>query len=667
MKHLFVLFFAFLVISVRAGENPWMEVPLSAKAPEMTGKLSDPLWQGAPAFRLDANVASAPAKRAAALTMPTTFRVIRTDQALYFGFECTNLDSPDLKTRKRGRDQSVYEDEGIEIFLDVNNRSDYFHLIVNASGSLYDGRMMNSSWDGDWETATNITNGKWTAEVRIPFATIGGPPAEGAYWLLNIGRNAHGQGSKSETSAWASAGFHRPVGFLAFGPIDPRPEFENLAKELRGIANMEPYLQSAGRKEFDSIRAEFQELRGSNPAPLACPAYIKLLEQCERLSGRLPAVQTEGLCRMILDGDEGLNHPLARLQPNGTFVAPSWRMQPGNPDFFSLTVQKTTPAEDSPEDRVVCTLTFAAIEYISPVRLDQFQRVFQIIDTENNARYELCHGYTRKQPERVGIWVARRIKSHADGVLLDLLNRTGPATGMSIDVSPDGSSAGIGISSRFTEPGDSFRLGDATSAYPSLPLDREDDKKERFLIAPRTPFFSNSDPVKGFLLIPFKMDALEIISSVGHDRTTSTAVYLQTASAFSFYFAPGAGSTPAEVAPDPNWVATALELTLSGNIDPPIRRGQRRTEELLKLAKREETAIIQPGIAKLQQHYEQAMDQFAAIRRRAESFSGEDALNGWIQLAAAVQEVGRTQSELEQALALVVVPPHSAADARKSP
>jgi len=60
MKRLFVLFFAFLAISVRAGEDPWMEVPLSPGTPEMTEELSDPLWQGAVAIRLDANVAAAP-------------------------------------------------------------------------------------------------------------------------------------------------------------------------------------------------------------------------------------------------------------------------------------------------------------------------------------------------------------------------------------------------------------------------------------------------------------------------------------------------------------------------------------------------------------------------------------------------------------------------------
>ena len=81
------------------------------------------------------------------------------------------------------------------------------------------------SWNGEWEYAVHVdrANKRWTAEVRIPFATLGaGAPKAGDIWGMNVGREHYAgtnfRGStKRELSLWSpnleSRSFQAPEAF----------------------------------------------------------------------------------------------------------------------------------------------------------------------------------------------------------------------------------------------------------------------------------------------------------------------------------------------------------------------------------------------------------------------------------------------------------------------
>ncbi|MEW6359146.1 MAG: PQQ-binding-like beta-propeller repeat protein [Planctomycetota bacterium] len=50
---------------------------------------------------------------------------------------------------------------------------------------------LGKAWNGEWSVKTSVDKGKWTATVRVPFATVGGPPGPDAVWHFNFCRGAY--------------------------------------------------------------------------------------------------------------------------------------------------------------------------------------------------------------------------------------------------------------------------------------------------------------------------------------------------------------------------------------------------------------------------------------------------------------------------------------------
>ena len=129
-----------------------------------------------------------------------------------------------LKTEFTGRDQAVWEDDALEIFIDpLRDRKNYFHLVASASGVQFDERVEDGrkdvDWNGEWQVATARAADGWTAEIAIPFRTLGmAAPTATQRIGLNLAREEVPHG---EVSAWAITfgSFHQPgmFGDLAFG------------------------------------------------------------------------------------------------------------------------------------------------------------------------------------------------------------------------------------------------------------------------------------------------------------------------------------------------------------------------------------------------------------------------------------------------------------------
>ncbi len=113
---------------------------------------------------------------------------------IYFSgqFFDTQPDSIDLTLMRR---DNIVESDWIWIYLDpYNDDRTGFYFAVNPGGSICDGTLyndgwMDNSWDGIWETKTDVNNEGWTVEVKIPFTQLRFKETEEMVWGVNVNRD----------------------------------------------------------------------------------------------------------------------------------------------------------------------------------------------------------------------------------------------------------------------------------------------------------------------------------------------------------------------------------------------------------------------------------------------------------------------------------------------
>ncbi|OGV50560.1 MAG: hypothetical protein A2017_20505 [Lentisphaerae bacterium GWF2_44_16] len=150
---------------VSKGKN----ILISSKTPQQSmkidGKISERPWMtigGTPLFN---NINGKYNRNEKA-----TIRIRHSLQSLFFIFEINEADAK--KIAKEAQDY-------VEIFLDANNdRETYYWLMLSMDGkrttSFYPGPgEPPNDWNNEMKTAVELTDTGWTAEVEIPFKSIG--------------------------------------------------------------------------------------------------------------------------------------------------------------------------------------------------------------------------------------------------------------------------------------------------------------------------------------------------------------------------------------------------------------------------------------------------------------------------------------------------------------
>jgi hypothetical protein len=136
---------------------------------------------------------------------------MRDDAALCVRFECEDSDPWATMTQ---RDGPLWEEEVVEVFIDpVGDGTCYFEFEVNPLGTLLDlvlrrnrsGYTKDFAWCCEgFEARVERTAAGWTAELRIPFASIiAEAPVIGAEWRVNFTRIDRPRGGERELTAWA--------------------------------------------------------------------------------------------------------------------------------------------------------------------------------------------------------------------------------------------------------------------------------------------------------------------------------------------------------------------------------------------------------------------------------------------------------------------------------
>lgn len=149
-----------------------LEVLRVAALPKMDGTLDDEVWKQAPAAHFVTLSKENPQPRQA-----TTVKGLWIPgQGLVFGFQLAEPDLEGVPAAHTGRDELVYLDDCVEIFLDPKGeRSQFFQIVTNLKGAIFDARydQPRAAWNGPGIVVkTAKGQDAWTIEIFIPFEDV---------------------------------------------------------------------------------------------------------------------------------------------------------------------------------------------------------------------------------------------------------------------------------------------------------------------------------------------------------------------------------------------------------------------------------------------------------------------------------------------------------------
>jgi hypothetical protein len=129
----------------------------------------------------------------------TTIRLTRTRDAIYFGVYAREPRMDTSVADIATRDGALWTEEAIDLRLTIGN--DTFVFAVNPLGTQYDARNGNPAWNGRWQAVTQRFTTGWSAEIAIPFDTLGRTPSRGEDWQFDAVR--YRRNVENSTSHWA--------------------------------------------------------------------------------------------------------------------------------------------------------------------------------------------------------------------------------------------------------------------------------------------------------------------------------------------------------------------------------------------------------------------------------------------------------------------------------
>lgn len=165
-------------------------VNINLNAPEIDGKLDDPIWQGgawATGFRqIQPNDGDSP-------TQKTEFKIVYDENNLYVAFRLHDDEPEKIERRVTRRDG--FDGDWIEIEIDsYYDQRTAFSFTLTAAGVKGDEFISDDggNWDTSWEPVWygkvgEIENG-WTAEYKIPFNQLRFSDSENQIWGFNVTR-----------------------------------------------------------------------------------------------------------------------------------------------------------------------------------------------------------------------------------------------------------------------------------------------------------------------------------------------------------------------------------------------------------------------------------------------------------------------------------------------
>lgn len=152
--------------------------------------------------------------------MGTSVKALFDEKNVYLLFDCRHAKMESVKldpTTPRGQ---IWTKESLELFVcPARDYSRYVQLMTNPLGVKFISPFGHKMKRDKWQVSAKRDAKGWTAEVAIPFVSLGvKPPASGDAWGVNFCRNAK-PGPGSSTWSPITGSWHKPThfGYLLFG------------------------------------------------------------------------------------------------------------------------------------------------------------------------------------------------------------------------------------------------------------------------------------------------------------------------------------------------------------------------------------------------------------------------------------------------------------------
>ncbi|MCD6220775.1 hypothetical protein J7K25_01270 [bacterium] len=200
------------LIQAEKVDTPIITIGKATLPPEIDGKVEKEEWEDATEI---INFRSLFGKHNLGI-YPTRVYVMFDKNNLYIGWKFF-VPIAKFRANVKERDGSVWDDDSIEIFLDpAYSRSQYYQIIVNSIGTIYDAKGGDYSWNSDINCKVNQYNNRWEGEITIPFQDLGvKTPKDRTVWGFNICRDQYKISNEfpTELTMWSYSpvnGFQNP-------------------------------------------------------------------------------------------------------------------------------------------------------------------------------------------------------------------------------------------------------------------------------------------------------------------------------------------------------------------------------------------------------------------------------------------------------------------------
>ncbi len=180
--------------------------------PAIDGKLDDDFWKKLPVQRIDTD------GNGVKLAVGADVRIAVTEDALYLGIHCEEPLADKIADTGRQADSPVWNENCFDVFIDPSGQGQsYYQLVFNSLGTARSFKYFPKSapWESGAEIKTSRDKNSWTAEVRIPLASLTAKAnVRGDIWGVNFCRIRHTV-QPAEYSCWSPTfgSFHRPERF----------------------------------------------------------------------------------------------------------------------------------------------------------------------------------------------------------------------------------------------------------------------------------------------------------------------------------------------------------------------------------------------------------------------------------------------------------------------
>lgn len=205
-----------IFIPARVQPLPRVDVPKISGVPVIDGVLNDPVWQQTPEIHITTTNLGRDA------TQISDIRLAYDDKNLYLGFKLYEPRIDQIKAAVTEHNGPVFQDDSIELFINPGSSdTSYYQFAVNTLNTHFEQKIGNSGWNAEWQSAVVKNSDSWSAEIAIPFSSIGitEPPSR-KEWRVNFCRNRFANG-EGENSCWSETygTYHTPsrFGIAMFG------------------------------------------------------------------------------------------------------------------------------------------------------------------------------------------------------------------------------------------------------------------------------------------------------------------------------------------------------------------------------------------------------------------------------------------------------------------